>query len=616
MKTKTNPDVDPFYQDFLQAPTASQWKRFGTSRRSGVATPLFSLYSSQSTGIGEIPDLQLLVDWCRKTGLSVIQLLPMNDVGFDFRPYDAQSTFALEPVYLDLNQLAGVTASSFLKEITDLKRRFPCGGLKVNYGIKAAKLKLLKEIFDKSKSQLPAAFESFVKKNNYWLNDYVLFKAVKESTGQAGWESWPAELRDKNETALHRIEQDSGDILQFHRWLQWQLFEQFAGVKQYANKKGVLLMGDLPFLVSRDSADVWAHQNYFKLELSSGAPPDMYFAKGQRWGMPPYRWQEIEAHGFDYLIQKLKYAENFYDMFRIDHVVGMFRVWTIRRDEPEESGGLNGSFDPAEESVWEAHGRKLLEVMIQNTAMLPCAEDLGTVPPCSYRVLSEFGIPGIDVQRWIRYWGASFGFREPAEYRKNSMAVIATHDSSSLAGWWLYEAGTIDEMLFERKCGEHGIPYAAVRGGLFDLEKSRYGRMRWKKEISTSQELARIVERPEGEIGDLVELYRGSVDEKEKFLEYAALSGGADQPVSPEFARAAIQKSSDTAAVFSIQLLQDWFSLEPVFECDVWNYRINFPGTTNQDNWTLVIPVPLEDFIKLPVNETIRTIIKKSGRLK
>ena len=124
------------------------------------------------------------------------------------------------------------------------------------------------------------------------------------------------------------------------------------------------------------------------------------------------------------------------------------------------------------------------------------------------------------------------------------------------------------------------------------------------------------MERPEGEIGDLVELYRGSVDEKEKFLEYAALPGGADQPVSPELARAAIQKSCDTAAVFSIQLLQDWFSLGPVFECDAWNYRINFPGTTNQDNWALVIPVPLESYSKLPVNDIIRPINEKSGRLR
>src|SRR3989338_8518905 len=287
MKTKTNPDVDPFYQDFLQAPTAAQWKRFGTSRRAGVATPLFSLYSSQSTGIGEIPDLPLLVDWCRKTGLSIIQLLPMNDVGFDFRPYDAQSTFALEPMYLDLNHLVGVKAAAFRNEIEDLRRSFPCGSQKVNYGIKAAKLKLLKEIFDKSKNQLPAAFGSFVEKNRYWLNDYVLFKAIKESKGQTGWESWPQELRDKNETALRRIENESKDVMHFHRWIQWQLFEQFAVVKQYANKKGVLLMGDLPFLVSRDSADVWAHQNYFKLELSAGAPPDLYFSEGQKWGMPP-----------------------------------------------------------------------------------------------------------------------------------------------------------------------------------------------------------------------------------------------------------------------------------------------------------------------------------------
>jgi 4-alpha-glucanotransferase len=210
-------------------------------------------------------------------------------------------------------------------------------------------------------------------------------------------------------------------------------------------------MGDLPFLVSRDSADVWSHQQYFKLELASGAPPDMLYAKGQRWGMPPYNWQAIEANKYDYLTEKLEFAENFYDLYRIDHVVGIFRVWTIPLSEPLEHSGISGSFDPAEEASWEDHGKKILSIMVKNANMLACAEDLGVVPACSYKILSELGIPGIDIQRWMRDWDKTYDFKKPDLYRYNSLATIATHDMSSLCAWWDFEAGTIDEELFMRK---------------------------------------------------------------------------------------------------------------------------------------------------------------------
>jgi len=158
-------------------------------------------------------------------------------------------------------------------------------------------------------------------------------------------------------------------------------------------------MGDLPFLVSRDSADVWANKNYFKLHLTSGAPPDMYFAMGQKWGMPPYRWEEIEKDKYIYIKEKLKFAANFYNMFRIDHFVGLFRVWTIENNTPEEQASLIGNFDPKNKPLWKKSGEKIIDVMIQNPEMLPCAEDLGTVPDCSNKTLEEYGIPGMDVQR-------------------------------------------------------------------------------------------------------------------------------------------------------------------------------------------------------------------------
>ncbi len=605
--------MDERYKIFESAITGKQWRRLGIRRRAGVAVPLFSLYSKKSAGIGEIPDLKLLIEWCQQAGLSIIQLLPMNDVGFDFTPYDAKSTFALEPMYLRLEELSGADTAPFQERIEKLRRDFPTGTPRVNYRVKKHKLDLLWEIFSSAKQE-SAEFRKYREASGWWLRDYALYQTAKEVSEMRAWFDWEPGLRNRQPAALAALEKANGRRIEFYEWLQWQLFEQFRAVRSAAQKAGIFFMGDLPFLVSRDSADVWAHQEYFKLNLLSGAPPDMYFAQGQRWGMPPYQWANMERRGYDYLIQKLGYAQNFYDFFRIDHVVGIFRVWTIAQDEPEESAGLKGRFDPEPEQEWEGHGRKLLSLMIENTVMLPCAEDLGTVPDCSYRVLAEFAIPGTDVQRWAKHWKGDFDFMKPEEYRPNSVAVAATHDSSNLQGWWEYEAGTVDEELFKRKCNERGIDFAAIRPRLADEAKSHYGRLRWREELRTADDLLAVLGRPLDQVRDLAELFLGSIGEKQKFWQYAGFTGQAKEMADKGIIRAALEKASETASIFSIQLLQDWLLLDQLRN-DSWEYRINFPGTLNEKNWSLTAPMALEKMKKLAVNAEIKSINGRTGRL-
>ena len=153
-------------------------------------------------------------------------------------------------------------------------------------------------------------------------------------------------------------------------WVQWQAYKQFKAAKAYASEKGILLKGDLPILVSRDSADVWAHTEFFKLEFAAGAPPDMYCSRGQRWGMPTYNWEAKSADGYRYFKAKLKYAENFYDILRVDHVVGLFRIWSIPYNDPPENEGLHGSFDPWDQGLWDRNGRERLSLILDNTCLL------------------------------------------------------------------------------------------------------------------------------------------------------------------------------------------------------------------------------------------------------
>lgn len=619
------------YRNFLSSFSKKQWERIGLRRRSGVAVPLFSLYSQYSAGIGELTDLIFLIDWCKACGMSIIQLLPMNDVGFDFRPYDAQSTFALEPMYLSLRGLKSVKLPAFKDKLDGLMEKFPAGGERVDYGIKQAKLELLWEIFkdhqDLTEPSSIKYFKHYSEENKFWLEDYARFKVIKEKNNQSSWEAWDDKLKHRDSQALKLFERENSERISFHKWLQWQLCEQFKVVKKYAQSQQVFIMGDLPFLVSRDSADVWARQDYFKLNLYSGAPPDMYFALGQRWGMPVYNWPAIEKNNYDYLKEKLRYAQNFYDLFRIDHVVGVFRVWTIPLSEPEETAGLNGTFDPADESVWEEHGRKILTVMVENTTMLPCAEDLGVVPPCSNKVLRELGIPGVEVQRWSKDWGHSYDFKAPDDYRINSVATVSTHDSSSLCAWWQFEAGTVDEQLFKRKCKKSGLSFDELKNELFDLGQSAHNRLRWKEGIKNTNILLEKLRLPADRAGEFINLYLESHGEKGKFLNY--LKPEAKQKADPselsrvamekaclsDLIRMAMEKACNTASIFSIQPLQDWISIDCLNESNLWEFRINFPGTVNSKNWSLVMPLSLEDMLALPMNTIIRNINSRAERI-
>ena len=387
------------YQFLLSTPAKSRWQRISLRKRAGIIVPLFSVYSKESFGIGVILDLKKVIDWCNLCGFSILQLLPLNDTGFNFFPFSPQSSFALDPIYLSLRKFK-VKAKGVSKN-----------NLYVDYKIKWEKLKILREIFLKEKWTNPK-FKNFQKENSYWLKDYCLYRVLKQKFQEKSWENWPQSFQKNNQLKI-----------EFQAWLQWQIFEQVKEVKNYAQKHKILLVGDLPWLLSFDSADVWSHKEFFDLEHSAGAPADAFSKKGQKWGAAPINWQKIFDDDFLYFKEKLRYAENFYDLFRIDHVLGTFRIWKVRRKEPEENKGLNGFFEPLDENLWEEQGRKTLKAFIKNTKMFPLVEDLGTVPDCCPKVLKELGLLGMKIQRWAR------------QYPLNSVATLSTHDTSN---WPVY----------------------------------------------------------------------------------------------------------------------------------------------------------------------------------
>ena len=594
----------------------NNWKNIGKKRRAGVLVPLFSVYSKNSAGIGDMQDLRMLSDWCKASGLSILQLLPMNEVGSTFCPYDALSSFALEPAYISLDSLREASDRSVKSRIAGLKKKFPAGKKHVNYGIKDAKLALLWQIYSADgKGCDSKEFKTFVSKNEYWIDDFALFKVLKNYHEGRPWYEWANGYRDHDTKKLNAFRKEHVQRIEFEKWVQWLAFTQFRSAKSYAASKNVLICGDLPILTSRDSADVWAHPEFFKLDFAAGAPPDMYCAKGQRWGMPTYDWDRIADDDFRYIREKLKYAGNFYDIVRIDHAVGLFRIWSIPYNDPPENEGLNGFFDPQDGNVWGDHGRTILSVILESTSMLLVAEDLGIIPSVCPEALKEFAIPGNDVQRWVKDWAVAHDFLEPESYRQLSVAMLSTHDTTNWPAWWENEAGTVDEALFIRRTLDRGIDYESAKSRLFNGALSRHGRLRWRKGISSADILADTMGKYRDEIGDFIDMYENTYGEKEKLWRHLALKGAMREKCDRQILERALNVTLSSEAVFCIELLMDYLYLTDTFSGDPYQNRINSPGTVSKENWSLTIPISLEGLSGLGLGTKIRGMVAASGRV-
>lgn len=375
--------------------TDAHWAKIGRHLHNGVCLPLFSLHSRTSCGIGEFFDLLPLIDWCKEVGFDVIQMLPLFDTADDPSPYNPISSCALNPIYLSLAKLPAAPSCAEFAPLNALHR--------VDYAaVKAQKLAWLMTYFQRHFRLQDEGFQRFLKEHS-WLLPYAKFKANLD-----------------------------GKPVDFHCYLQYLCFQQLRDVHTYAAKKKVLLKGDIPYLMNRGSVDVQESPHLFNLALQAGAPPDYYNPNGQNWGCPIFNWDAMKADGFHWWKRRMKAIEPFYDLYRIDHVVGLFRIWAIEQGKlPTE-----GSFVPFDQTVWYDHGKQLLEMMIDASPLLPMAEDLGTIPPEVRVCLKELGICGTKVIRWERDWNGDRHFIPFAEYEPISLTTCSTMDSDTIRGWW------------------------------------------------------------------------------------------------------------------------------------------------------------------------------------
>jgi 4-alpha-glucanotransferase len=411
-------------------------------RRSGLLIPLFSCPSSTSWGIGDIGDIRPVTAWLASAGQRVLQLLPLNEIASGQQsPYSAISAMAIDPIYICVPDVPEFTASGADQMFTareranlDRVRQAPRVDHATVRRAKQAALAVAFEWFNAHEwsrgTERARRLQAFLEAEAWWIDDYALFRALHEREEHRPWTEWPQGLQRREPAALDLARAELAREILFYQYLQWIADTQWHESRAAADANGVQLFGDLPFMVDGDSADVWARQDEFHLDASIGVPPDAFSATGQDWGMPAYRWDVMAQRNFEWLRHRARRSAALFDGYRVDHLVGFYRMYARSRTTGKSS------FTPPEISDQLALGERALAIFREPGTEI-IAEDLGIVPDFVRASLKRLNVPGFCVFRWERRWDVpGQPFRDPAEYPEVSVAASGTHDTEPLAIWW------------------------------------------------------------------------------------------------------------------------------------------------------------------------------------
>lgn len=318
----------------------------------GVAVPVFSLRSEKSLGVGEFLDLKPLADWAKACGFRLIQLLPVNDTSssmnwMDSYPYSNVSVFALHPLYLNLEAVAALPKK--MREEIETRKKTLNAYDHMNYEeVMAVKRMLIKELFEQEKDKFLSSsdFNKFHEDNAFWLEPYAAFSLLRDLNGTADFTKWKEHSRVTPEdiTALVSPSSKGYDNVALTYFTQYHLHAQLAEASRYAGELGIVLKGDIPIGINKHSDSCWTSPQLFNMDQSAGAPPDPFSDSGQNWGFPTYNWNTMAKDGYKWWKERLALMSEYFQMIRLDHILGFFRIWEI----PDTmTSGLMGHFNPA-----------------------------------------------------------------------------------------------------------------------------------------------------------------------------------------------------------------------------------------------------------------------------
>ena len=487
----------------------------------GTAIPVFSLRTQDDFGVGEFYDLKKMVDWAASTGQGILQLLPINDTTMfgtweDSYPYNPNSTFALHPQYINL-PAAGVKEDEEYKAIqAELNSLDQIDYEKVN----TTKIALLKKAFAKTFKKLSAtsAYTTFIEKNASWLLPYAAFCVLRDQNGTPDFSKWKGFAKYSKKKVAAFCAENQADI-DFWCFVQYHLDKQLAEVCAYAHSKGVVFKGDLPIGISRTSVDAWLYPELFHRDSQAGAPPDAFSADGQNWGFPTYNWEKMAEDGYAWWKSRLAKMSEYFDAFRIDHILGFFRIWEIPL---WTKSGLDGYFNPAlpfpahelesqgfdvrdgglfiedprktgyyhprigarssqsyncldayrraafdrlyddffyrrNNEFWKDKAMQKLPALLDSTGMLACGEDLGMIPATVPQVMSDLRILSLEIQRMPK--DPQQEFANPAWYPYLSVCTTSTHDMNPIRAWWEEDRQVTEHFYYNMLGGQGAAPF-------------------------------------------------------------------------------------------------------------------------------------------------------------
>ena len=624
--------------------------------QSGVAVPLFSLYSKQSIGIGEFLDLIPFARWAKFCDFNIIQLLPVNDTGAESSPYSARSAFALNPVFINVQTVEG--SADVEDEIRTAKHEFDKLGKIDYYHISSWKRFVLRKIFDNRYSELKKdkLLQRWID-DNPWSKPYCVYCTLKAMNGEASWKDWP-EFRDPSakdiEKHWKKFEKDN----LFQAWMQFEAEKQFSAVIEEISKMGLRLKGDIPILINEDSADVWADRKYFSLDDRAGAPPDMFSYSGQNWGFPTYRWDVIEKDDFAWWRSRLAQASKFYHAYRIDHVLGFFRIWSIPQ---QEVTGILGYFNPCVPLTWEKLSsagfiRETLEYLRRpNYGYDQLREFLGNdtdrlAPVCFTQLeghpdrlvlkpeySSEKAILGMNEPQEVKdkllkvYWNRVFvpsgdentfypywyWYNAPVlftlpDYEQEKLRNLIKENENSQNDLWDANATKLLTVLSQETdmlvCAEDlgavppCVPSVLHKLNILSLRIERWAR-NWNAPYSPYYEMG---EYPRMSVcatschdsSTLRGLWYEKDFDRDLYWSHAHLPGNAPEEITPSVVRQILTHVYSANSLFCILPLQDYLALSAsLSKGSPESERVNVPGTVGGTNWCYRMPCSVDELM-------------------
>jgi 4-alpha-glucanotransferase len=431
-------------------------------RTSGVLLHPTSLPSP--FGMGDVgPQAYEFVDFLADTGQQLWQVLPLGPTGHGNSPYMSYSSMAGNPSLISLQQLCdrGLLNSDELGDWSHFSAD------QVDYdGVLGAKMTLLhtaaKRFKENATAEDKADFAEFCQARDFWLDDYAFFMALKQQHQGASWTDWDAAIAKRETEAMEHWRLQLSPEIYYHKYLQFEFCRQWTALRQYANERGIQIVGDMPIYVAHDSVDVWAFPHNFMIDketlqpsLMAGVPPDYFSETGQLWGNPTYNWEELQSRNFLWWLQRLKALLDYVDLIRIDHFRGFEAYWAV--DEGETTA-MNGRWV-------KAPGEQFFETVRQELGSLPIlAEDLGVITPEVDALRDKFDFPGMKILQFA-FGGDHTNPYLPFNVEPNSLIYTGTHDNDTTVGWFNqandYER---ERVLAYLGClGEDGIHWAMIR---------------------------------------------------------------------------------------------------------------------------------------------------------